>query len=342
MSQLERDAIAAICLMAAFADGQPDDRERARIKTVVDGLSTDGGTPGADVSNQVYQRVIFRQTSAAQEAAQLSMPELKQLAYEMAVSVCDADGVASVAEQKFLTDLASACGISPEDAARHQSTVDQMSSVPMGSGGGGGASAAGASVGAAPSAAISSAAVAASQLDKDIDSSVRNYAILNGALELLPSGLASAAIIPLQMKMVYEIGKRYGYTLDRGHIKDFLATAGVGVTSQVVEGFASRIVGGLIENVGGRLIGRGAAGMLSGLGRAATGTAFAFATTYALGQVAKQYYAGGRTLSAIDLQAVFTKQSASAKGMYDQYRPRIEEQARNLNPSQILNMVRGA
>ena len=171
---------------------------------------------------------------------------------------------------------------------------------------------------------------------------MQNYAILNGALELLPHGLASAAIIPLQMKMVYEIGKRYGYTLDRGHIKDFLATAGVGVTSQVVEGFASRIVGGLIENVGGRMIGRGAAGMLAGLGRAATGTAFAFATTYALGQVAKQYYAGGRTLSAIDLQAIYTKQSASAKGMYDQYRPRIEEQARNLNPSQILNMVRGA
>ena len=336
MSQSERDAIAAICLMAAFADGQPDDRERARIKTVIDGLATDAGAPGAGVSNQVYQRVIFRQTDAAREAGQLSTPELKKLAYEMAVSVCDADGAASPSEKKFLADLAAACGISPEEAARHQSTVDQMSSAPMGGGG------AGASVSSAPSAAVSSAAVAATQVDKDIDSSVLNYSILNGALELLPSGLASAAIIPLQMKMVYEIGKRYGYTLDRGHIKDFLATAGVGITSQVVEGFASRIVGGLIENVGGRFVGRGAAGMLAGLGRAATGTAFAFASTYALGQVARQYYAGGRTLSAIDLQAIFTKQASSAKGMYDQYRPRIEEQARNLNPSQILNMVRGA
>ena len=58
---------------------------------------------------------------------------------------------------------------------------------------------------------------------------ILNYAILNGALELLPESLATMAIIPLQMKMVYRIGKTYGFELDRGHIKDFLATAGVGI-----------------------------------------------------------------------------------------------------------------
>ena len=47
------------------------------------------------------------------------------------------------------------------------------------------------------------------------DSVILNYAILNGALELLPDTLASMAIIPLQMKMVYRIGKSYGYELDR-------------------------------------------------------------------------------------------------------------------------------
>ncbi len=36
------------------------------------------------------------------------------------------------------------------------------------------------------------------------------------------------------MKMVYRIGKSYGFDLDRGHIKDFLATAGVGMASQYV------------------------------------------------------------------------------------------------------------
>ena len=75
---------------------------------------------------------------------------------------------------------------------------------------------------------------------------ILNYSILNGALELLPQSLASMAIIPLQMKMVYRIGKSHGYELDRGHIKDFIATLGVGLTSQYVEQFGRKLVGGLL------------------------------------------------------------------------------------------------
>lgn len=348
MSQSERDAVAAICLLAAFADGEPDDKERNRIRTVMDGLSTDSGSAGAGVSNQVYQRVIFKQTDAAREAAMLSSPEMKKLAYEMAVSVCDADGVSSAAEQSFLASLAGACGVSAAEAASYVKQVDLITDAPVGgaaSASGMGGAAAGVGAGAAGGAALGSSAGTPAPLsdamEKEIDGSITNYAILNGALELLPQGLASAAIIPLQIKMVYEIGKRYGYTLDKGHIKDFLATAGVGMTSQVVESFARRLVGGLLENVAGRVVGRGLGGMVGNLGRTATGGAFTFASTYALGQVARQYYAGGRKLSAIDLRTAFTKQVTAAEGMYSQYRPRIEEQARKVNPMQLLSMVRG-
>ncbi len=353
MSQSERDAVAAICLLAAFADGEPDEKERNRIRTVMDGLSTDAGSAGAGVSNQVYQRVIFKQTDAAREAAQLSSPEMKKLAYEMAVSVCDADGVSSPAEQAFLASLAGACGVSAADAASYVQQVDLITDAPVGEASGGNASGLGVTGGAGGAAAGIGAAGAAlggsskthgklpDAMEKEIDGSIANYAILNGALELLPQGLASAAIIPLQIKMVYEIGKRYGYTLDKGHIKDFLATAGVGMTSQVVESFARRLVGGLLENVAGRVVGRGLGHMVGNLGRTATGGAFTFASTYALGQVARQYYAGGRTLSAIDLRTAFTKQVAAAEGLYGQYKPKIEEQARRVNPMQLLSMVRG-
>jgi len=50
---------------------------------------------------------------------------------------------------------------------------------------------------------------------EDQDRMILNCAIVNGALELLPDTLASMAIIPLQMKLVYRIGKSYGYKLDR-------------------------------------------------------------------------------------------------------------------------------
>jgi uncharacterized protein (DUF697 family) len=143
------------------------------------------------------------------------------------------------------------------------------------------------------------------------------------------------------MKMVYGVGKRYGYSLDSGHVKDLLATMGVGVTSQVVESFGRRIVGGLVESIAGRVVGRSLGHLAGNLTRTATGAGFTFASTYALGQVAKQYYAGGRKLSAIDLRTLFQKNVEQAKGAYAQYRPMIEQQAGSLNPARLLSLVHG-
>jgi uncharacterized protein (DUF697 family) len=168
----------------------------------------------------------------------------------------------------------------------------------------------------------------------EVDGSILKYAILNGALELLPQGLATMAIVPLQMKMVYGVGKSYGVSLDRGHIKEFIATIGVGMTSQVVENFARDLLGGLAKKFLGKTAGK--------VVKTATGAAMSFATTYALGQVAKQYYAGGRTLSAVDLRSLFSREVDRAKGLYTQYRPQVEQSARNTDASQILAMVRGA
>ena len=161
---------------------------------------------------------------------------------------------------------------------------------------------------------------------------ILNYAILNGALELLPQSLASMAIIPLQMKMVYRVGKSYGFELDRGHIKDFLATLGVGLTSQYVEQIGRKLVGGLL----GKMIG--------GLGRAAgstvTGAAFSFATTYALGQVARTYYSGGRTLDGPRLKEAFAQMLGEAKTLQQRYAGEIQEKARTIDPNRIVEMVR--
>jgi uncharacterized protein (DUF697 family) len=76
-------------------------------------------------------------------------------------------------------------------------------------------------------------AVAASPkvTEAKLDKSILNHALLNGALELLPQSWASLAIIPLQVKMVYGIGKAHGVALDQGPFKEFIAAAGVGLTS---------------------------------------------------------------------------------------------------------------
>ena len=158
-------------------------------------------------------------------------------------------------------------------------------------------------------------------------------ALLNGALELLPQSWASMAIIPLQIKMVYGVGKAHGVELDQGHIKEFIAAAGVGLTSQYLEQFGRKLLGGLLGKAAGKAFGK--------LGSTATGMAFSFATTYALGQVAKSYYASGRTMSTALLHETFESLLGPAKQMQAQYLPQIQQKASTLDMSQVMSMIKG-
>ena len=184
-----------------------------------------------------------------------------------------------------------------------------------------------------PAAVPSGPSAAAVQRDAELDKSILNYALLNGALELLPQSWASMAIIPLQIKMVHAIGLAHGVELDRGHIKEFIAAAGVGMASQYVEQFGRKLLGGLLGKVAGKTLGN--------IGQAATGMAFSFATTYALGQLAVRYYGGGRSMSTEVLKQTFDDLLAPAKEMQARYVPQIQEKARGLNVGSVMDMIKG-
>ena len=173
--------------------------------------------------------------------------------------------------------------------------------------------------------------------DEAVESTIQNYAIMCAALEMLPQSLATMAIIPVQMKLVYAVGKEHGVELDAGHIKEFIGVVGVGMTSQVVENFARNLIGGFARGALGRTMGRG----VGGLGKTAAGAAVTFSTTYALGQVAKQYYSGGRSLSAVDLKSVYAKNVDQAKGLYEKFAPQVENKASSMNMLDVGKLVKG-
>lgn len=308
MENQDLQAILTICLAAAFADGNTDDREREEMRRIAENLSPDGQ---ANFS-ALYQDVLLKRRTATQAAASLSSKELKQLAYEMAVCVCDADGVANDQEKTFLAQLRNDLGVDAATAAQVESSAAALATVPM----------------------ETSAAPGASTNTPELDRSIMNAAILNGALELLPQSLASMAIIPLQMKLVHKIGKHYGYEADRNSIKDFLMTAGVGLTSQVVEQVGRKLLGGLLKKAAG--------GLLGSLGGMATGAAFSFATTYAIGHVAKQYYADGRKLDAAKLKATFSKLLEEGKQLSTRYASEIQQKAGGIDASKITELVRNS
>ncbi len=310
MTPVEQESILTLSLMAAFADGAKNDAERAEVRRIAESLPQAGVQPAA-----LYQRVLLRQVTLAQAAAPLQSPELRQLAYEMAVCVCDADGARTDTEKTFLSELRQELQIEAGKAAAFERSADALAVEPL------------ADTSLAPVVAQPAA------VDAEVDKLVLNYAILNGALELLPQSLATMAIVPLQMKMVYRIGKRYGHALDRGHIKELLAAAGLGLTSQVLEGYARKLLGGLLGKVGGSLA--------KGAGKQVAGSAMSFATTWALGKLAKQYYAGGRKLSAIELRQLFSSLTEQARSLHSRYAGDIQQKAGSVNMSQLLPLIRG-
>jgi len=307
----EQAAIGAICVMAAFADGTKSEVERARIRAILDGL-------GGDALAGVYQRVLLQQTTLEAEATRLRTAAARQLAYEMAVCVCDADGESVAAERAFLERLRVSLGLDGDAAVAVRVAADAMvtaGDVPP------------------PTLAPSAPAVAGAP-GEGAEGMIRNYAVLTGGLELLPQSMASLAIIPLQMKMVYRIGAQHGAQLDRTQVTELLGALGVGLTGQVIEGFARKLLGGLLRKAGGKMAGT--------VGATAVGAAGTFATTYAIGQVAQAYYGGGRRLDGGALKRLFAEKSGEAQGLYQQYRGEIESRSRSINLQELLPMIRGA
>ncbi|RYZ03301.1 MAG: GTPase [Comamonadaceae bacterium] len=306
MNPTETRAVVTLSLLAAFVDGQKHERERDEM---------------------LYQDVLMKRVSLPDVAAALASTESRQLAYEMAVCVCDADGAQSQAERMFLADVRTSLGLDPAEAKRFHDDAHALATVPL----------ADASTSTAATTTAMAMAMPGSVPAPDaaeLDAAILQAAILNGALELLPETLSTMAIIPLQMKLVYRIGKAHGFELDSGHVKDFIATLGVGLTSQYLEQAGRKLLGGLLGRVGG--------GLLRGLGNQAVSSGMSFATTYALGHVAKRYYAGGRTLSAQMLKDAYASVAQEAQGLQGRYLPQIQERARTLDASKVLSMVRGA
>jgi uncharacterized protein (DUF697 family)/tellurite resistance protein len=310
LNDAEQKAVLSLAMMAAFADGDKDERERVQLRQVAESLTAGGATGLA----AVYQDVLLKRASLDDAVRSLTVPEHRQLAYEMAVCVCDSDGARNAAESGFLEKLRDKLALPSAPAQTFAAQADRVADVPV-------------------SEASALEPVYASTLTPaGLDKMILNYAILNGALELLPQSLASMAIIPLQMKMVYRIGKSYGFELDRGHIREFLATVGVGLTSQYLEQIGTKLLGGLLGKVGGGLFGK--------VGRQATSSAFSFASTYALGHVAKRYYAGGRTLSTESLKSAFNSLLGEAKGLQQRYAGEIESKSRAIDWKQLLQVAR--
>jgi uncharacterized protein (DUF697 family)/tellurite resistance protein len=285
MNARDNAPLIAIAMLASRADGATGSAEQRAVDAVVARI----GNPEV---TRLAGQVESGQIGVAELARMLSDDEARRIAYEGALSIVDSDGVASAAEQAFLRELREALGISAAAVEDVTNTAETLAATEV--------------TGESPRA----------EPQASMDDFILQQSILTGALEVLPDRIASVAILPLQLRMVYQIGGRHSQRLDANQVKDLAAVLGLGAAAQSVQGAALRLIGGLA----GGLLG----GVAGGATRVATGAVMTFATTWALGHVADRYYQRGRNLSREDLRSLYEQFQTEARTIY----PRVEEQVR--------------
>lgn len=304
MNENDKRPIVTIALMAALADGAASADEQAQLQEAMRRL---GITDGDAMTQQARQGT----PALAAVAKSLSDDAARAYAYELALVVCNAGGPANEKEQAFLGELRGALGLGGTAVSQLEKDAAALASG-------------------APAASGSTSGGAA---DPDLEQMILQQAMLAGAVELLPDRLANLVILPLQLRLVYQIGRRYGQQLDVNQIKDLAGTLGIGAAAQAIEGVVSKLVRG----VAGGLLG----GIIGGAGGIAASAAVTFSATYALGHVAQRYYAQNRSLSAADLRELFQKFQEDARGIFPRVQNEIQSRAKTLNLPNLLNAIRG-
>jgi tellurite resistance protein len=180
VNDAEKKEIAASLIAAACADGHLGPDERQRIARFMDDLG--GG--------EVFRAALANPVTPEQLGQRLTSPDAKRTAYQLAVLVCQADAVLNSQETEYLGKLRGALGLSEAAARGLEAEADHWRDP-----------------GLPPTSTPSEVT--------DLDRRILQFAMLAGAAELLPQTMASMAVLPLQLRLVYEVGRQNGVTLAR-------------------------------------------------------------------------------------------------------------------------------
>jgi len=161
MQPNQQRALITIALVAAFADGNQDERERAELRRVAEALQL-----GPDFNlAALVQDVLLKRVDLDAQAVQLNSPALNQLAFEFALGVCDADGLRNAAQTRLLAELGRALGLTQPQMVEPAMQTDAIVTAPLAAG----------------------LETRADASDQALDTMILGAAITNGALELLPT-----------------------------------------------------------------------------------------------------------------------------------------------------------
>ena len=298
VSAAERVAVFRIARRAADVDGRLDERDRqllARFAAVAAPADPKGG----------------RDLAAA--VAGIASPEARCLAYESAVGACSADGLRGEDETRFLARLGAMLGLAQPEAAAVAVTADALATAPLlalSSPGG-------------PAVADSFPEIG------NLEGVVLKAAVVNGALGRRQDSFSAMAILPLQLKLVYRIGRAHGAEPTRAEARELLVAMGAGLAAQYLELIARRLSAG-----------RQVTSQDGGVVAVGEGALFAFARTYAVGEAAREHFASAPGSAPRPLVEAYVQALGRGQQLYASHATQIEAQARALDAHRLLQFVR--
>ena len=306
MATEDRLRLLKLALLSACADAVNDVAAQSQLRRVAELLSEDAGENLAIT----LREILLQRLTLTHVAAPLQRPELRLLAYEVAVCICNADSAHSDPEHAFLEHLRVALTLDVRTARSFEREADAIIGVPLQ---------------ADPSRVPPASAhpIDAATLSRIVD----DYAVLTGALASRAEPLALLAAIPLQMKMIYRIGKAFGHEPDRGQIRTLMSAVGVEPVSQYVEACGKLILAGALDRPRVRT------------GPSIEASVACFAKTYALGHVARRVHGDGVT----DVQRLHESYAGAYVEGRAGFNTRVDEilaRARQTEVNNLLDLVK--
>ncbi|WP_448380993.1 hypothetical protein [Gloeomargarita sp.] len=229
------------------------------------------------------------------ELAQITTPAAREQVYAAALALACADRNRSPEEREVLVRIRNAFGATPAKTDLVQRFLDDARNTLL----------------PADIAPIDDPV----EREKTIDQVIQNYAIFTAVLGAFPiPGVAlvvDIAILTFQLKMIEEIGRYWGYTTNR----------------RDAELLRDGMVGGMGLSLF-RIAVSNAAKLIPGWG-SVVGASLSYASTWAFGKVANQYYASGGKLDAQALQAAFRQARREGEQKYRENRAYIEQKQRD-------------
>jgi len=277
----ENHALASLRVLVsvAQADGALAPQEHMSLENAFAGLSMP-----ADVTPK---SLLVEKIDLDAQLRLFTTPETRESIYQSALGMVHVDGVCTPGEQKRLDHIRTTLQISDEKASLTRRVLGEAKDAVL------------------PSSIqkVDDSARRTTEIDAD----TLKYSVISGALGAFPiPGLAIAtdlAVVGVQLKLVRDIGQRWGHQVDKQAAVSLLGGLGLGTGARIAVTNLAKLI-----PAWGSLV----------------GASTSFATTWALGKIANKYFEGGMKADLANLKGDFKAAQIEGRQAYESNKALVE------------------